>query len=162
MTSAPAYCVPVIPLRRPGQRWRGGRAHGRAWGFIMVMGDRCRQRLRRSTTGQPGCSGAGFNLPDGGFSWPFLFFCQIGSGRGLAVSLEVRSTETSSSSPCGGWLEGRMEPESPPPRTGMGSISGLWPSWIGPPKCTGAGLGLSHIGAPCCCQPPQPEVSRMP
>lgn len=43
MTSAPAHCVPVIPPRRPGWSWWGGRAGRRVRGFIMVMGDRCRK-----------------------------------------------------------------------------------------------------------------------
>lgn len=61
------------------------------------------QHPRPSTARQMGCSGAGFNLPNGGFSWPYLFFCQVSLRRGLAVSLRGRSTETSSPSPWGGW-----------------------------------------------------------
>lgn len=157
MTSAPTYCAPVIPLRLPGRRWRGSRTHGRAWGFIMVMGNWCQQRPHPGTAGRPSCSGAGFNLPGGGFSWLFLFFCQLGSGRGLAVSLGLRSSETSSSSPHRGWRD--LEPT--PPCTGMGSSSRLWPGWTGPRKHEGAGLGVLGTGAPCCSWPPQPELGRM-
>lgn len=145
-------CSPPLCARHPPSAGAGGT--GAALPFIMVMGP-------ASSLAQHGghAAPARFNLPRRGFSWLFLFFCQGGSDRGHAVGRGVRSTETSSSSPCGGWMEGRTEPEPPLPCTGMGSISRLWPGWIGPPKGKGAGLGqVGHCG---CCWSRQPEVGRM-
>lgn len=92
------------------------------------------------------CSRTRFNLLNGGFSWPFIFFCQVGSGRGLAVSAEVRSGETSSSRAMEGEDGGEDGAELLPLHKGMGSISGLCLGWVGPPKPRGAGRGCRAQG----------------
>lgn len=82
------------------------------------------------------CSGTGFNLLNRGFSWPFMFFCQVGSGRGLAVSTKVRSGETSSSRVMEGRMEGRMEL----------SCNLCTRRWGAPPGFVWAGLGHPSPG----------------
>lgn len=67
---------------------------------------------------------AGFNLLDRGFSHPLLFFCQAGSGSGLAVSPGVRPKGMSSSGPGRGWVQGRMGAEPSPLCVGQGIVSG--------------------------------------
>lgn len=128
----PPSAAGPAPAGRLGSRAGAGLYHGDGGPVL--------QHPRPSAARRTGCSGAGFNLPNRGFSWPFLD-CQVSLRRGLAVSLGGRSTETSSSSPCGGWTGGWMEPELPPLRTGMGSISRPWPGVIWPPEPKGAGRG---------------------
>lgn len=138
LTSAPPHCVPLIP---PGRALVG---LGQLCPFIMVMGPACSTQRSHAVP-------ARFILPTPGFSWLFLCFpSKLAQIRGMLSSLGVRSMEMSSSSPCGGRVEGSMEPEPPLSCRALGSVPRLWPGWMGAPGCKRAGLGVCGYCYHCC------------
>lgn len=122
-------------------------ARRQAWGFLMVMGTGAGSACAPA---RQGCLGAAFNLPNRGFSWLFLFFCQVSLGRGLAVILRVRPQNV--------FIQ--------PLRRATISYHLCTRGWGASSAFGRAGLGHSRLGvssteAPRCCWPPQPELGRM-